>query len=173
MEGLMRCLVSCITLLAWSLLAASTAEARSASIAPPSTAVCTFADGKQISVQYSREPANGRALRTDEVWAPGRSPMILFTETAFLVENSNVPIGAYSMYIIPGERQWTLILNRNVSTNRKYDQRQDLLRTPMQSGSLSVPVSTVQIVFAHLAPKQCNMRLYRANRGVWVSFSEE
>jgi Protein of unknown function (DUF2911) len=55
--------------------------------------------------------------------------MILFTQTTLLIGRSDVPIGAYSMYIIPGERQWTLIVNKNVDVRSRYDKLQDILRT--------------------------------------------
>jgi hypothetical protein len=160
-----------IILLIWSTFAASLAAAQTTS--QPATAVCTFADGPQISVQYDRESTNTRALHSDEVWMPGGLPMILFTQTALSVGNVNVPIGAYSLYIICVERQSTLVVNKNVSPRAKYDQQQDIMRVPMQSGSLAEPVSGVQVVFAHMAPKQCNMRLYRAKKGVWASFQEK
>ena len=160
-----------IILLISSTFAAPLNAAQTTSTAP-AAAVCTFADGQQISVRYDRESTNARALQSDEVWMPGASPMILFTQTALSVGNVNVPIGAYSLYIIPVARQWTLVVNKNVNPGAKYDQQQDIVRVPMQSGGLSEPVSGVQVVFAHLEPKKCNMRLYRANKGVWASFEE-
>jgi hypothetical protein len=41
------------------------------------TAVCSFSDGKQITVQYNREFASSRRRTDNEVWMPGGSPMIL------------------------------------------------------------------------------------------------
>ncbi len=160
-----------IILLISSTFAAPLAPAQTTSTAP-ATAACTFADGQQISVQYDRESTNARPLHSDEVWMPGGSPMILFTQTALSVGNVNVPIGAYSLYVIPVERQWALVVNKNVSPDAMYDQQQDIVRVPLQSGSLSEPVRGVQLVFAHLEPKQCNIRLYRAKKGVWASFQE-
>ena len=167
----MRAFGQWILLLASSTFAAPLAAAQTTSTAP-ATAVCPFADGQQSSVQYDRESTNARALHSDEVWMPGASPMILLTQTALSVGNANVPIGAYSLYIIPVERQWTLVVNKNVSPGAKYDQQQDIVRVPMQSGSLSEPVSGVLVVFAQVEPKQSNMRLYRAQKGVWASFHE-
>lgn len=170
--GAVLCLSTAIALLIWSMLVTSLALAQTTR-SDPATAVCTFADGKQISVRYNPEPASKRTLPAGDVWMPGGSPMILFTQTALSVGSSDIPIGAYSIYLIPREQQWTLILNKNVSKLSKYDPEQDVLRTPMQSGNLGEPASEVQVVFAHIAPKQCNMRVYRAKRGAWASFREK
>jgi hypothetical protein len=161
-----------VALLTWLILLTSLALAQKTS--PNSaTSVCTFADGNQISVQYNPEPVNDRGFRAGEVWTPGGSPMILFTQTALSAGNSEIPIGAYSIYVIPNKPQWTLIVNKNVSAGSKYDPVQDILRTTMQSGDLSEPAKVVQVVFAHIAPKECNMRIYRAKKGVWASFMEK
>jgi hypothetical protein len=77
------------------------------------------------------------------------------------------------MYIIPSERQWTLIVNKSVDAGSRYDKQQDILRTPMQIGSLSQPTKRVQLAFGHIAPKQCNLRLYRAKAGAWLEFKEK
>jgi Protein of unknown function (DUF2911). len=60
---------------------------------------------------------------------------------------------AYSIYLIPAEQHWTLIVNKNVSADSKYDSTQDLLRAPMQSGNLEEATGELQVVFAHIAPK--------------------
>src|ERR1700733_8413568 len=96
-RGDMRGFGQWIILLISSTFAAPLNAAQTTSTAP-AAAVCTFADGQQISVRYDRESTNARALQSDEVWMPGASPMILFTQTALSVGNVNVPIGAYSLY---------------------------------------------------------------------------
>jgi Protein of unknown function (DUF2911) len=145
-----------------------------AAISKAHEAACSFDDGRQISVRYySRELVSERkTLPSDAVWTPGGSPIILFTQAPLSVAGSEVPVGAYSMYLIPGKTQWTLILNTNVNAIAKYDQQQDILRAPMQVGSLSQPTDEVQIV-AHVSPKQCSMRMYREGTGAWVGFKEK
>ena len=162
---------TCVVLLTWATLTRSVAVAQETSpSAAPATAVCGFSDGRQISIHYTQDPAISRGLPINNVWTPGGSPMILFTQTALLVGGTDVPIGAYSMYIISGKRQWTLIVNKNINAGSRYDKQQDILRTPMQIGSLSQPMKQIQLVFAHIAPKQCNLRLYRAETGAWLEF---
>ena len=39
------------------------------------------------------------------------------------------------MYLIPGEDEWTLVINKNVTAGSKYDEGDDLVRAPMQTES--------------------------------------
>lgn len=97
--------------------------------------------------------------------------MILFTQSAVDLGSSVIPEGAYSLYVIPEKHTWTLVVNRNVITGHKYDERQDLVRAPMQIGEIDI-VKQPKVVFAHVAPKQCNMRLYYEQTGAWAEFQE-
>ena len=146
----------------------------SAQTAPPATAnsVCTLADGKELSLRYNPASGNGKEkLPMGEVWTPGGSPMNLFTQVDLSAGNSEIPVGAYSVYIIPDKKGWTLIINRGVAAGSKYDEHQDLLRVPMQIGHLSTMVK-FKATFVHIAPRQCNLRIYYGKIGSWVEFKE-
>jgi hypothetical protein len=136
--------------------------------------VCTFDDGKQMKVEYSSATAKrGQEFHDGRLWEPGGSPMFLFTEAELMIGGSVIPAGAYSLYVIPEKRNWTLIVNRNTTAAGQYDERQDLLRAPMGVGQIGVPVAQVQVALAHLAPKQCNLRLYYEKTGAWAEFHEK
>jgi len=138
------------------------------------TASCTFSDSKQILVRYHNPTAGNKKRQPPfgKVWAPGGSAMTLFTQSALAVDNSLIPIGAYSLYVIPEAKNWTLVVNKNVTTDQNYDQRQDLLRVPMPTGTLGHPVEKLKVYFGHVAPKQCNMRIYFGKIGAWTEFKE-
>ena len=138
--------------------------------APP--AVCTLADGKQLSVQYKQPPAGRKEELSDGKGWPPSASMFLFTPVALTIGESLIPAGAFSLYIVPGHDDWTLIVNKNVTEGAEYDKKQDLLRTPMSIGSLSQPATELTVYFAHIAPKQCNLRLYYGRTGSWVEFRE-
>ena len=55
----------------------------------------------------------------------------------------------------------------------EYDEKQDLVRIPMEIGQSESLVAEVQVAFAHIAPKQCNMRLYYEKIGAWAEFHEK
>ncbi len=97
--------------------------------------------------------------------------MFLFTSTLD-VSNSKIAIGAYSMYLIRQRDNWTLVLNKNVNPERTYEEHQDLLRDAMEAGQLSAS-QPFQLIFAHVGPKQCNMRIYQGKTGTWTELKEQ
>jgi hypothetical protein len=156
-----------------SVLSVNGAFAQKAVQAPTASASCTFTDGKQISVRYHRAAAmNSEKVPLDKVWTPSDSPMDLFTQVDLTLGDTVIPTAAYSIYLLPGKEIWTLIVNKNVTAGSPYDEKQDLLRFPMQGGQLS-KAEKFHVAFAHVAPKQCNMRIYHGKRASWAEFKEK
>jgi hypothetical protein len=142
---------------------------------PPgsASAYCTLADGKEISVQYQNSADVAKEdPHPGKVWLPGGTPITLFTEAPLTIANAQIPVGAYSLYILPGKKDWTLIVNRNVAAGSPYDEKQDLVRAHMEMGQISSPSKQLQISFAHMAPKLCGLRLYAGKTGAFVDFQE-
>ncbi|HEV8048836.1 MAG TPA: DUF2911 domain-containing protein [Terriglobales bacterium] len=138
------------------------------------TITCDFTDGNEITVQYNNsamsekdQPRNGR------VWLPGGSPMTLFTQVPLILNHVELAVGAYSMYVIPNKKDWTLIVSKNVTNPKTYDEKQDLVRAPMEMGGVNSPPKRLQASFAHVAPRQCSIRLYYESNGAFVEFSEK
>ncbi len=137
------------------------------------TTSCTFEDGKQLSLRYSKESAKSKSrLPEDKLWSPGGKPMFLFTQVDVMVGNAEIPAGAYSVYVIPQRQNWILVVNKNVTEGSAYDEHQDLVRAPMQSGQLTNP-QQFSMSFGHIAPKQCNLRIYYGKKGTWAEFKEK
>lgn len=140
------------------------------------TASCNFDSTKQVAVEYQRiafdtkKEVLGGEIPYGEAWTPGRKAMTLFTNTAVTVGDKDVPVGAYTMFVIPEKKAWTLIISKSTDTSGKYDEQQDLARIAMQFGKLPHPEAEFSVYFVHAAPGQCNMRLYLHNAGAWVSF---
>jgi hypothetical protein len=138
------------------------------------TATCTFEDGRQMSARYSQGAARGKdELPLDKVWTPGKEPILLFTQAEISADSTAIPTGAYSMYLIPGKENWTLVINKNVRSGSKYDEHQDLLRIAMPTGELGQPQNQFTVVFGHIGAKQCNMRIYYGKIGAWAEFHEK
>ena len=134
---------------------------------------CTFADGKQIRVAYAPPVAHEKLpLPKDKIWTPGNVPMDIFTEAGVSLEGKQLPPGAYTMYVIPGSGKWTLVVNKDVTPGSKYDETQDLVRAAMQMGQLEQS-QELQIAFAQMGPKQCNIRIYYGAVGTWADFNEQ
>jgi hypothetical protein len=139
-----------------------------------SQAICTFTDQNEVSVRYnpvstrdSSRPQNGK------VWAPGGSPLLLFAQTPITVNNVDLPVGAYSLYLIPNKSDWTLIVNKNVNPRGTYSEKDDLVRTKMESAPLGSPSDHLNVSFGRIAPKQCELRVYYDKIGTWATLSEK
>ena len=134
----------------------------------PQSTYCNFEDGNQVTAQYGpvvkEQPRNGR------VWAPG---ITLFVQTPVMLGNSEIGLGAYSVFLIPEKKNWTLIVNKNVTAGAAYDPAQDVARAQMEVGEISEPAKTLQLTFAHMAAKQCSLRVYYQKVGAFVDFTEK
>jgi hypothetical protein len=169
----MRVLAVFIVLTSLSFLP-TTAFAQADASDQTATITCDFTDGNEITVQYNNsansekdQPRNGR------VWLPGGSPMTLFTQVPLVLNHVELPVGAYSMYVIPNKKDWTLIVSKNVTNPKTYDEKQDLVRASMETGGVNSPPKRLQASFAHSAPKVCSIRLYYETNGAFVEFNEK
>jgi hypothetical protein len=163
-----------VVLLIPLLLAAETVAQQADPDSSSATASCTFADGNEISVRHNNSVAGSKPEpRNGEVWAPGGAPLTLFTQSVIAIHNVQIPVGAYSMYVIAGRKAWILIVNKNVKVGSPYDEKQDLVRAPMEIGQLSQPVKPLEVSFDHIAPTQCSLRIYYGKTGAFVEFTEK
>jgi hypothetical protein len=82
-----------------------------------------------------------------KVWRTGADEAtILTTDKDLMVGKIHVPAGSYSLFTIPGEKEWTLVLNKTAKQwgAFKYDQAMDLGRSPMKVEKVA-PVETLTI----------------------------
>ena len=131
-------------------------------------AYCNFADGNQVTIQY--QPAVKEEPRNGHVWSPG---MTLYVQTPLVLGTSEIPLGAYTIYLIPDKRNWTMIVNKNVTAGAAYNSAQDVARAPMEIGEIPQPTKQLQLSFAHMAPKQCSLRVYYEKVGAFGDFMEK
>jgi hypothetical protein len=141
----------------------------SAQSAAPSTASCYLDDGRQVFIRYnpvttkSDKPANGKP------WAPGGSPMTLFTEAQLAFGGATIPIGAFTVYPIPAKDKWTLVINKNVAVGAPYDEKQDIARASMETDQVSEASAALEIAFAHVGEK-CTLRIYFGKAASFAPF---
>ncbi len=107
---------------------------------PHETAAATV-HGAKISVTYGRPYVKGRTIFGDlvpygKIWRTGADEAtILETDTTLAFGSVTVAPGKYSLYTIPGEKEWTLVINKQVGQwGTRYDEAQDLGRVPMTVG---------------------------------------
>jgi hypothetical protein len=119
---------------------------------PPPSPGCTLKQRvglTDIEISYSRPGVKGRAIfggivPYGQVWRTGAnaSTKISFS-TAVKLNGKEVPAGKYALYTIPGENEWTIILQTNLTAGAlNYDAKDDLVRFKTEPASLGEHVET-------------------------------
>jgi hypothetical protein len=139
------------------------------------TVDCNFDENRQLAVEYqktapSKKPVLGRDVPYDRVWAPGGKPMTLFVSTPVSLEGHSLPLGAYTMFVVPSEKKWKLIISKSTDTSGKYDEKDDILRATMDMGELPHPENHFSVFFGHVAPNQCALRFELDKVGAFATF---
>jgi Protein of unknown function (DUF2911) len=122
---------------------------------PPAQAQCKLLDGKTITVDYSSPRMKNRQIfgglvPYGEVWRTGANEATTFVTTANLtVGGKDVPAGNYTLFTIPAQDKWTLIINKKTGEwGIPYHYESDeLVRIPMQVSKTSGPVENFTISF--------------------------
>lgn len=106
-------------------------------ISPHETAT-SVVDGARITITYGRPSMRGRSIfgqlvRYGGVWMPGADEATIFETSAPLrFGDVRLPAGAYSLYTLPNEASWTLIINKMTGQfHTVYFSEQDLVRLDM------------------------------------------
>ncbi len=142
----------------------------SAQSTPSSTASCYLDDGRQVYIRYNAVSTKTDRAPNGKPWAPGGSPMTLFTEAPLTFGGSNIPIGAYTVYPIPGKDKWTLVVNKNVTPHSPYDEHQDIARAAIETDQISQPSDSLEVAFAHTGNK-CTLRIYFGKAASFAPFT--
>jgi len=123
-------------------------------LSPKGDASLTFADGKKVTVTYSRPSMRGRKIMGGlvpygKVWRTGANEATTFeTDANITVNGTAVPAGKYTMYTLPGEAAWKLIINKQTGQwGTEYDEKQDLARIDLKKENASSPVEQFTIAF--------------------------
>lgn len=123
-------------------------------LSPPAKAEATIS-GKQISIDYSAPSKRGRVIMGElvpygNVWRTGaNAATTLVTAADLMIGSLHVPAGKYTLYTIPGEKEWTLIVNKQTGQwGSDYDEAQDLGRVKMSVKALPEVTETFAIGLA-------------------------
>lgn len=118
---------------------------------PRDTARMRLSDAT-VYVDYGRPSARGRKIMGGlvpfgQVWRTGANAATTLVTTADLrIGGVDVPKGTYTLYTVPGERQWLLVVNRQTGQwGTVYDRERDLARIPMRVSALRTPVEQFTI----------------------------
>src|SRR5882724_11421481 len=146
----------------------------------PATAKCELAGGKSVTVDYSSPRMKGRKIFGDlvpygQVWRAGANEATTFVSTAGLsVEGKDVPAGSYTIFTLPTQDKWTLIINKHTGewgVPYKYES-EELARVPMAVSKTSAPVENLTIGFDQ-SGGACNLQISWENTQASVQFTEK
>lgn len=146
-------LVGILALMCMLTLLAAGQEDKSKRPSPPGTAEVTL-KGKKITIDYSRPSMKGRKIVGElvpygKVWRTGANEATtLKTEANLNIGGTNVPAGTYTIWSLPAEGTWKLIINKQTGQwGTEYDEKQDLARIDMQKSQTKAPVEQLTISF--------------------------
>jgi len=134
-----------------------------------STTTCNLEDGRQVYIRYNPVSAKEK-LNNGKPWAPGGTPMTLFTEAQLTLGSSTIPVGAYTIYPIPARGNWSIVVNKNVTAGSAYDEKQDVARTQMETANVESASDTLEVAFAHVG-NRCSLRVYIGKTASFADFN--
>jgi Protein of unknown function (DUF2911) len=120
-----------------------------------------------IEIVYSRPGVKGRAIfggivPYGEIWRAGAnaSTRISFS-TAAKLNGTEVPAGKYTLYTIPGEKEWTMIIYKDATLSGAsgYNQTNDLVRFKAVPVKLTEAVETFTIDINDIRDESATLNL--------------
>jgi hypothetical protein len=111
-------------------------------------------DGKVMDITYNQPSLRGRAFGKElapygKVWRTGadNATTVVFAKDVKF-GGKDVKAGTYTLYTIPTEKEWTVILNKQTGQwGTVYDEKQDLLRVtaPVKKASSPTEKFTIKV----------------------------
>ena len=107
-----------------------------------------------ITIEYGRPSLKGRKavggqlVPFGQVWRTGADEAtILTTDAELMIGTLAVPAGSYSLFTLPAEKEWKLIVNKTAKQwgAFSYKEADDLGRTAMKVKALAAPVEQFTI----------------------------
>lgn len=144
----------------------------------PSASVSQTIGTTTIEITYGRPGVRdrevfGSLVPFQEVWRAGadESTAITFSDDVFL-GGERVEAGTYSLYTIPGEDNWTIIINEKLSWGTQYEESEDLLRvnTEPEEGQY---MEQFMIYFQNISDEQGELVLHWDETKVPVTIAVE
>lgn len=109
------------------------AQIKTPDASPAATISQAFGFSK-ITIEYNRPQLKDRDMfanltREGGIWRTGANLATRLTlEGDMTLEGKTLPPGKYSIYSIPGKKEWTVIFNKKIQWGTLYNQEEDFLR---------------------------------------------
>ncbi len=124
---------------------------------PAASPACTIKQHvglTDIEITYSRPSAKGRqvfgkVVPFGSVWRTGANNATKITfSTDVKLNGTDLAAGSYALYTIPGENEWTIIINKGVGkSGTQYGAKDDVVRfkaTPVKLPDTSIETFTIE-----------------------------
>jgi hypothetical protein len=156
------------------LLTVNQAMAQRGPAASPTVTITQDVGGTEMTLIYSRPSLAGRDMSSlapaGKVWRTGANAntKINFNKDVML-GGEKIAAGEYSMYTIPGDGEWTIIINKAKSWGTQYDESQDVVRFMAKATTMAKAVETFSIMmtdFDKNGKKKANIELAWGNTSV-------
>src|SRR5215467_13141837 len=162
MQKLFACTVS---ILIWATLALAQ-QAKNQRPSPAESAECKFSEGKTIHVDYSSPRMKGRKIFGSlvpygEVWRTGANEATAMTVgTDVTIGGKPVPAGKYTLFAIPEQNKWTLVISKKTGEwGTAYPgPDNDLARIDMKAEKVPAAVENFTIAF-NQTPAGCTLKM--------------
>lgn len=143
-------------------------------LSPPAQAAVVLSDS-HVSIDYSAPSMRNRKIfgglvPDGKVWRTGaNAATTLKTDATLQIGSATVPAGTYTLYTLPSQDTWNLIINKQTGQwGTEYDAAKDLVRVDMIK-SPSVPAQEkMSISFENTAGNKTQLHIRWVNTDVWV-----
>ena len=136
---------------AYSLVILFVLEVRAFSQNPPNVtqrdSVKGIFNGKKISINYGKPPIHGKKIFGSyvpyfKIWRTGAgAATTLTTEADLEMDGAIIPRGIYTLYTLPGEERWKLIINKQTGQwGTIYNSQFDLARLDLKITKLRTQI---------------------------------
>jgi hypothetical protein len=143
----------------------------------PRDSVTLSLGNANISIHYGRPFVRGRRIMGavvpyDTVWRTGAgAATALTTDADLLIGGASLPKGRYSLWTLPSEKGWKLIINKKVGPGApQYDQKEDFARIDLKKESLETPIEQFTISLERTGDDTGVLKLAWENTQVSVDF---
>ncbi|HLE33443.1 MAG TPA: DUF2911 domain-containing protein [Bacteroidota bacterium] len=165
-----------VLLLTLFLAAAGEVEAQQPLLSPRDSTEIVIA-GKKVSVNYGRPSMRKRKIMGElvpfnVVWRTGANEATAFvTEADLQIGGVKLPAGSYTLYTLPSQKQWKLIINKQTGQwGTVYDAHLDFARVNLKKKTLKNPVEKFLISFKRNGSAGGIMVLEWENTSLSISF---
>ena len=144
----------------------------------PAAQTSVVVAGKKISVDYYAPSMHGRKVMGGlvpygQVWCTGANIATGFTTEGDLrIGDLKLPHATYSIWTLPTEREWTLIVNKESGQfHLNYNSSLDFGRTKMNIRTLPTPVETFRVELSNDGGTKGSLALLWENTEASIPFT--